>query len=62
MARVVLAEPRRPIVAVVADAVEKRVVAIARSGKKNGITILLARYLVAIDTVLCGPCPSAVIL
>ena len=37
--RVVLAERRRPTVAVVADIVEIRTVAIARSGKKNGVAI-----------------------
>ena len=60
VARVVLVERRRPIVAVVADTVETRVVAIARSGKKNGVTIRFASYSVAIDAVLRGPRPSAV--
>ena len=60
--RVVLAERRRPIVAVVADIVEKRVEAIARSGKKNGVAVRFASYSVAIDAVLCGPSPGAVIL
>ena len=62
-ARVVLVERRRPTAAVAADTVEEiRVVATARSGKKNGVTIRFACYSVAIDTVLRGPCPSAVIL
>ena len=62
IARVVPAERRRPIGAAVADIAEKRVVASARSRKKNGIAVRFAGYLVAIDTVLCGPSPSAVVL
>lgn len=57
-----LVERRRPIVAVVADTAEIRAVAIARSGKKNGVAVRFACYLIAIDAVLCGPRPSAVIL
>lgn len=59
--RAVLVERRRPIEAEVADIVETRDAAIARSGKKNRIAVRFACYLVAIDAVLCGPSPSAVV-
>lgn len=58
--RVALVERRRPIVAAAADIVEKRDVAIARSGKKNGVAIGLACYLVTVYAILRGPRPSAV--
>ena len=59
--RVVLEERRRPTVAVVADKAEIRVVARARSGKKDGITIRLACYLITVYAVLRGPSPIAVV-
>ena len=59
-ARVALVERRRPKVAAAADIVEIRAVAIARSGKKNGVAIGLACYLVTVYAILRGPRPSAV--
>ena len=57
---VVRVERTRPVVAVTARTVEIAVVAIARSRKKYGVTILYACYFISVYSVLSGPCPSAV--
>ena len=61
----VVAEERlnrtRPIVAETAHIAGTAVVAIARSRKKYGITVYFTCYFVSVYSVLCDPCPSAVI-
>ena len=54
-------ERRRHVVADGAGIVEARVVAIPRGGEKNGITIGLACYLVAVYAFLRSPRPCAVL-
>ena len=59
--RVALEERRRPIGAVAVDTAKTLAAAKARNGKKNGVAVRFACYLVAFDTVLCGPSPRTIL-
>ena len=58
--RAVRVERTRPVEAAAAWVVERTATAEARCGKEDTITVRLARYLITVYIILCGPCPSTV--
>ena len=49
----------RPVVAVRACTAVRTAEAVSCSGQEDGIPVLLARHLVAADSIQCGPRPGA---
>lgn len=61
VARIALEERTRPIVAVGTDTANRSTIAVACRRQKYAVAVGFACHFAAIDSVLGGPCPSAVV-